>query len=198
MATPLPPLLDIPVISFGPPLPSESAKFSPKVRSSQLRRIGVVAVYWARLESCLNDLTWTVQGKNLVTGRTLTEDLDITRLLNALQNAMQTHLIGQKFSNERRSITNLITFVNATKHERNIVVHGTWAELNGNPVVGSLRSDTPHPSLVTFESCPWHRLDEIASYAIDAISVAKTLTSRLESLQQIPSPQPRQVPHKNP
>lgn len=189
MTVPLPPPLEIPIIQRPSPLPSGSFDFSPRVRLLQLRRIGLVAVCWAKLENCLNDLTWTIQGKDLATGRTQTEDLDISHLLVTLQNAMQTHLVGQKFLNERRAIVNLIEFVNATKSERNIVIHGTWAEASGIPVVGSLRADTPHLGLVTFESYPWYRLEQIASYATQANRMAQALIARLESSRGKPSPQ---------
>lgn len=189
MPAPSPPLLEIPTIQRARVLPPGTFDFSPRVTMSQLRKIGAVAVAWAKLENCLNDLTWTIQGKDLAAGRTQTEDLDISRLLVALQNAMQTHLIGPKFSNERRSIVNLIEYVNATKSERNIVIHGTWAEASGIPVVGSLRADTPHPGLVTFESYPGYRLDEIRSYATNANATGQAIISRLESLRRTPSPQ---------
>jgi len=161
--------------------------FKSRVRAPQLRRIGLVAVVWAKLENCLNDLTWTIQEKDLADGRTETEDLDISRLLVALQKAMQTYLIGPKFSNERRAISNLIQYVNSTKSERNIVIHGCWAEASGIPVVGSLRTDTHDPNFVSFESYPWYRLDAIASYAVTANATANAIISRLESLREIPS-----------
>lgn len=189
MPAPLPPLLEIPAVPRTRMIPPGTFKFSPEVSMSQLRRIGAVAVAWAKLENCLNDLTWTIQGKDLEGGRTQTEDLHISRLLVALQNAMQTCLVGQKFSNERRAIFNLIEYVNATKSERNIVIHGTWAQASGIPIVGSLRADTPHPGLVAFESYPGFRLDEIKSYAIKANAMGRAITSRLESLRETPSPQ---------
>lgn len=198
MAKPIPPLLEIPIVQHATPLPPGSFDFSSHVRPAQLRRIGLVAVCWAKLENCLNDLTWTIQGKDLTVGRTQTEDLDISRVLVALQNAMQAHLIGPKFSAERRAISNLIEFVTATKSERNIVIHGTWAEASGIPVIGSLRADTPDPSLVTFESYPWYRLDAIAAYAMNANTTGYALIARLESLRETPSPQPPQGSSSNP
>jgi len=165
---------------------------------SQLRRIGSVAVAWAKLENCLNDLTWTIQGRTLASGRTQTEDLDISRLLVALQNAMQSFLVGQKYYNERRAIFNLIEYVNATKSERNIVIHGTWAQASGLPVVGSLRAGTPDNSFVAFEHYPGYRLDEIKSYAVKANANSWAIIERLESLQQNPSSQPRSGLPNNP
>lgn len=193
MKPPLPPALEAPTIRRLPLLPpSPSFRVSPRVRMAQYRRIGEAVVAWAKLENCLNDLTWTIQGKNLASGRTATQDLQISTLLVSLQNAMQSHLVGPSFQNERKLIVNLIQYINETKDERNIIVHGTWAEFNGIPVVGSLRADTPDQSLVAFEQYPAERLVEIAKYAKNAISNGQALISRLEFLRGIPTPPRKQ------
>jgi hypothetical protein len=85
----------------------------------------------------LNDLIWTINDKDLATGRFDSQDLDTTKLLSALQKSISTNLPGPSLSNERKAITNLIDFVNNNKSERNAVIHGSWAEREGVPIVGS-------------------------------------------------------------
>lgn len=193
MVIPIPSPLEPPILrrSTVQP-PPNSGPISPNVSQNQLQLIGAVAVAWAKLENALNDLTWTVQSRRLGDGRAETEDLQITKLLTALKNAMQKHLSGLQFAQERKSIHNLISFVSKTKHERNIVIHGTWASLGSMPIVGSLRVETPDPSLVTFEHYPQERMESIEQYALSATNNAKKLTLRLESLLEIPPLQPPQ------
>jgi hypothetical protein len=156
---------------------------------SQLRRIGDVVVAWAKLENSLNDLIWTVEGNTLETGRSATEDLHISSLLTALQNAMQRHLVGDKFKPERKAILNIINFVNEVKDERNMVVHGTWATFNGVPIVGSLRAATQEKTKVTFESYPADRMRDIRDFAILGIRNVTALIDRIEALRGIRLPQ---------
>lgn len=137
----------------------------------------------------LNDLIWTVEGKTLETGRSVTEDLHISSLLTALQNAMQRYLVGDKFRLERKAILNIINFVNKVKEERNMVVHGTWATFNGVPIVGSLRAATPRKNQVTFESYPADRMRDIRDFAILGIRNVTALIDRIEALRGIRSPQ---------
>jgi len=160
---------------------------SAEMSLSHFRRIGEVVVMWGRLENALNDLVWTIQGKTLETGRTSTQDLQISPLLVALQNAMQDHLRGDKLKPERKAVLNLIAFVTETKADRNLVVHGTWASYAGTAMVGSLRADTPYPDRVTYESVTNDRLNEIANYAVQAIAFATLLIQRIEALRGTPA-----------
>lgn len=192
------PPLDIPIIKRAPVLsphaliePSgEPAKLSVIIDDEYLRLIGAVAVAWAKLENCLNDLAWTIAGKDLASGRADTQDSQITKLLSMVQTAISAHLTHAKFVNERKAITNIIKYVHATKDERNMVIHGTWARLGNMHVVGSLRADTLDPSLVTFEHYPTERLAEIKSYAVDAVQNCKSIIARLEASRHI-SPESR-------
>lgn len=185
---PVPAALIIPVTNRYPIKPPPgSGRLSRDVGMSQLRRIGEVVVAWAKLENSLNDLIWTVEGNTLETGRSATEDLHVASLLTALQNAMQRHLVGDKYKPERKAILNIIEFVNEVKDERNMVVHGTWATFNGIPIVGSLRANTQEKNKVTFESYPADRMREIRDYAISAIRNVTALIDRIEALRSAAS-----------
>ncbi len=186
----LPEPLAMPSITRGAVQPV-SGGASPHVTDDTLRAIGAVAVAWAKLENALNDLIWTSQGKDLQTGRTATQDLQITALLSTLQKTMQEHLNGDNFSNERRAVDNIIKFIHATKEERNYVIHGSWATVGNMPGVCSLRADTPSLDLVTFEHYPRKRLNEIRDYANSANKSVMALIYRLESLRENPSDAPR-------
>ncbi len=185
---PIPAPLTIPIVTRQPLEPTPvSGRLSRDVGTSQLRRIGEVVVAWAKLENSLNDLIWTVEGKTLETGRSATEDLHISSLLTALQNAMQRHLVGDKFKPERKAILNIITFVNEVKDERNMVIHGTWATFNGIPIVGYLRANTQEKSKVTFESYPADRMRDIRDFAISGIRNVTALIDRIEAFRAIHS-----------
>jgi hypothetical protein len=159
------------------------------VRPSTLRLIGSV-VSWARLEHAINDLIWTINGKTLTDGRMDTQDLDITKLLSALQRAVSTNMPGQSLQLERKSITDVINKINEFKSDRNTVVHATWAELgNAIPVVGSLRFETTRSDFVMFESFDHDRLRATAKIAFDAASNVTKIILRLEALREI-APQP--------
>jgi hypothetical protein len=190
MKPPLPPPLVIPPMRRTAPLLGPHT-FSAIIGEDQLCRIGAVAVMWAKLENCLNDLIWTIQGKNLATGRMDTQDLQITPLLAILQKTIQSNLKEDRFSNERKSIDNIIKFVHSTKIERNNVIHGTWATLGDKPVIGLLKADTPTQDLVTFEHYPAERLDDIKNYAVSAVNSIMALIHRIEALRVISSPPPR-------
>jgi hypothetical protein len=192
MKQPLPEPLTIPSLTKEPVQPRQPGiSCSPYVSDDILRAIGAVAIAWAKLENSLNDLIWTIQEKDLQTGRIETQELQITKLLSTLQNTAKSHLIGDKFSNERRALDNIIKFVHATKQERNNVIHGSWGTLGNNPILGTLKADTPSLAFVTYEHYPEERLEEIKDYAGSAIKNVMDVIYRLESLRETPSPQPK-------
>jgi len=158
---------------------------------AQLRRIGAIVVAWGKLESAINDLIWTINGKDLAKGRFDTQDLDITKLLSALQKAVSTNLPGQSLQNERKAITDIIGYIGEAKSERNAVIHGTWGELNGTPVVGSLRFETTSKEFVTFEDYSPQRMLAIEQIALDATKNCYAIIYRLEALRKKPASQLR-------
>ena len=174
-----------------PLLPTQSV--SAGVGIVQLRLIGAVAVAWAKLEHSINDLIWTIHGNDLASGRTMTEEFQITQLLVELQKASERRLKGDKFKAHRRTIMDVIAYVRATKHERNLVIHGSWGEIDGTPIAGSLREDTPDPSLITFVHFHRENMREIARYAINANAHVSFLNNQLETLLGTPSPHPGQT-----
>jgi hypothetical protein len=177
---PIPPPIVAPQVEQGHPPPDDNP--SPRVRPSTLRLIGSVVVSWARLENAINDLIWTINGKALPDGRMETQDLDITKLLSALQRAVSTNMPGHSLQLERKAITDVINKINEFKSDRNAVVHGTWGELgNAIPVVGSLRFETTRNDVVMFESFDHDRLRAIEKIAFDAARNVTLLILRLES-----------------
>jgi hypothetical protein len=187
---PIPPPIVPPHVDQGPPPPDD--KPSTRVRPSTLRLIGSVVVSWARLENIINDLIWTISGKVLTDGRLDTQDLDITKLLSALQRAVSTRMPGQSLQLERKAITDVINNINEFKSDRNAVVHAIWGELgNAVPVAGSLRFETTRNDFVMFESFDHDRLRSIEKIAFDAARNCTMLILRLEALRERPPQQPQ-------
>jgi hypothetical protein len=131
---------------------------TPRVGIGQERLIGRAVVVWARLETSLHDLIWTIQGKGLAQGREETEKHLIGRLLQELRK------IGSGSSTEtvsteiRLAVLAVVAAVKELSKDRNLIVHGTWCELDGVPTVGSLQLETIGRNEVTFESFPPDRL----------------------------------------
>jgi hypothetical protein len=178
---PIPPRLAAPKVERLPIQPPDKARTTGRVGAVQLRLIGAVAVAWGRLEHVINDLIWTVNDNDIATGRLDTQDLDITKLLSALGKAISTNLPGPSFSNERKSIADLIAFVNENKTDRNVVIHGSWAEREGVPIVGSLRFENNAGDFVTFEVYDANRMRAIERAAIDAAKNGQALIARIEA-----------------
>lgn len=124
---PIPPRLAAPKVERLPIQPPDKARTTGRVGAVQLRLIGAVAVAWARLEHVINDLIWTVNDNDIATGRLDTQDLDITKLLSALGKARSTNLPGPSFSNERKSIADLIASSMKTKQIE------TWLYMDHGP-----------------------------------------------------------------
>lgn len=187
---PIPPPITTPQIVQLPITPANPNERPTRfLRMSTLRKIGAVVVAWGRMENAINDLIWTINGKTMSSGRLDTQELDITKLLSALQKAISNNMPGDNLKNERKAITNIINKINEFKIDRNAVVHGTWAVLNHVPVVGSLRFESTHSECVTFESYDHTRLELIEKVAIEAATNAGKLIARIEALRKRPSPQ---------
>jgi hypothetical protein len=184
---PLPPLLDRPRIIQLPIQPFDPSRpINPEVSLAYLRRIGAVVVAWAKLENSINDLIWVINGKNLATGRFETQDLDLTKLLSALQRAISTNLPGDSFRNDRKSITDIIKVVSDYKVDRNSIVHGTWGRHRGKHGVCSLRFERTSDDAVTIEEFDIARLIAIEQIAVDGVRNCYFLISRLEASRETP------------
>ena len=126
----------------------------------QERLIGRAVIIWAKLEACLHDLIWTIQGKGLAEGREETEKHLVGRLLKELRK------IGSSSSTEtisteiRLAVLAVAGAVKTLSEDRNLIVHGTWGELDGVPIVGSLQLETIDRNEVTVESFPPDRLHD--------------------------------------
>jgi hypothetical protein len=129
-----------------------------RVGIGQERLIGRAVIEWARLEASLHDLIWKIQGKGLAEGREETEKHLIGRLLKELRK------IGDGSTKTalevRMAVLTVAGAVETLSKDRNLIVHGTWGELDGAPVVGSLRLETIDRNEVTFESFPPGRLGD--------------------------------------
>jgi hypothetical protein len=127
-----------------------------RVGIGQERLIGRAVVIWAMLEASLHDLIWTIGGKGLAEGRAETEKHMVGRLLKELRK------IGSESTETalevRMAVLAVAGAVTTLSKDRNLIVHGTWGELDGVPIVGSLQLETIDRNEVTFESFPADRL----------------------------------------
>ena len=160
-----------------------------------MRNIGAVVVAWAKLENAINDLIWVINGVGIVSGRLETQNLDLTKLLSSLQNAISTNMSGGSLRNERKSITDVIKTVNNYKYDRNSIVHGTWGRYKHIHGVCSLRFERKSDEFVTFEEFDLDRLRAIERIAVDGAKNCRAIISRLEaSREKSASQEPRGGP----
>ena len=71
--------------------------------------------------------------------------------------------------------------VKTLSEDRNLIVHGTWGELDGVPSVGSLRLETIDRNDVTFESFPPDRLRDFIRGVTDCRDQAMAIIAEVES-----------------
>jgi hypothetical protein len=71
--------------------------------------------------------------------------------------------------------------VKTLSEERNLIVHGTWGELDGVPTVESLRPETIDSNVVTFESFPPDRLRDFIRELTTYRDQAMAMTAQVES-----------------
>jgi hypothetical protein len=116
---------------------------TPRVGIGQERLIGRAVIIWARLEASLHDLIWTIEGKGLAEGRGETEKHMVGRLLKELRK------IGSGSTETalevRMAVLAVAGAVKTLSEDRNLIVHGTWGELDGVPTVGSLQAGDDRP-----------------------------------------------------
>jgi hypothetical protein len=154
---------------------------TPRVGIGQERLIGRAVIIWARLEASLHDLIWTVQGKGLAEGREETEKHMVGCLLKELRK------IGSGSSTEtvsteiRMAVLVVAGAVKALSEDRNLIVHGTWGELDGVPTVGSLQLETIDRNEVTFESFPPDRLRDFIRDVTACRDQAMAIIGEVES-----------------
>jgi hypothetical protein len=159
---------------------------TPRVGIGQERLIGRAVVIWARLEANLHDLIWTIRGKGLAEGRGETEKHLVGRLLEELRK------IGSGSSTEtvsteiRLAVLAIAGAVKTLSEDRNLIVHGTWGELDGVPTVGSLQLETIDRNEVTFESFPPDRLRDFIRDVTACRDQATAIIAQLESSRRGP------------
>jgi hypothetical protein len=135
---------------------------SGRVSMAQERFIGRVTVAWAKLEALLNDLIWAMTGLKIEDGRLLTERQDATRLLTILRALAERYLSDDGSPSPRSRFLDTLDFIDQLKDDRNAIIHGSWGELDGIPIIASLRLKTNSPSKVTSENYPAERMLKIA------------------------------------
>ena len=151
-----------------------------RVGLAQERLIGRAVVAWARLEASLHDVIWTIQGKGLAEGREETEKHLLGRLLKELRKigSRSTEVASTEI---RKAVLALADDVELLSDDRNLIVHGTWGELNHVPSVGSLRLETVDRNEVTFESFSPDRLydfiREVAARGDRAVAIITQVES---------------------
>ena len=127
-----------------------------------------------------------MQGKGLAEGREETEKHLVGRLLKELRK------IGNKSSTKsvsteiRLAVLAVAGAIKALSEDRNLIVHGTWGELDGVPSVGSLRPETIDRDHVTFESFPPGRLHDFIRDVTVCRDQAMAIIAQVESSRQEP------------
>jgi hypothetical protein len=152
---------------------------TPRVGIGQERLIGRAVIIWARLEASLHDLIWTIEGKGLAEGRGETEKHMVGRLLKELRK------IGSGSTETalevRMAVLAVAGAVKTLSEDRNLIVHGTWGELDGVPTVGSLQLETIDRNEVTVESFPPDRLRDFIHDVTACRDQAMAIIAQVES-----------------
>ena len=152
---------------------------TPRVGIGQERLIGRAIIEWARLEASLHDLIWTIEGKGLAEGRGETEKHLVGRLLKEFRKIGSGST--ETPSEVRMAVLAVAGAVKTLSEDRNLIVHGTWGELDGVPSVGSLRLETIDRNDVTFESFPPDRLRDFIRGVTDCRDQAMAIIAEVES-----------------
>jgi hypothetical protein len=77
--------------------------------------------------------------------------------------------------------------VKTLSEDRNLIVHGTWGELDGVPNVGSLQLETIDRNEVTFERFPPDRLRDFIRDVTACRDQVTAIIAQVESSRQGPS-----------
>jgi hypothetical protein len=160
---------------------------TPRVGIGQERLIGRAVVIWARLEASLHDLIWTIQAKGLAEGREETEKHLIGRLLKELRKSGGGSSTETVSTEIRLAVLAVAAAVKALSEDRNLIVHGTWGELDGVPTVGSLQLETIDRNEVTFESFPPDRLRDFIRDVTACRDQVTAIVAQVESSKRGPS-----------
>jgi hypothetical protein len=123
------------------------------------RLIGRVVIAWSILEASLNDLIWVISGLGMEDGRTLRERQDITDLVSTLRMLGEGHLTDQLL---KPRLGSLLDAVDNLKGDRNTIIHGSWGEIDGVPVVASFRKEASGRTEVFCEEYSHERMRKIA------------------------------------
>ena len=110
----------------------------------------------------LHDLIWTIAGKGLAEGRAETEKHLVGRLLKELRKIGSGST--ETASEVRMAVLAVAGAVKTLSEDRNLIVHGTWGELDGVPTVGvvlQLEDDRHSNERHPFESFPPDRLRDL-------------------------------------
>jgi hypothetical protein len=156
---------------------------TPRVTMMQERLIGRVVVVWAKLEGMLNDLIWVIQGKEMADGRTETDRMQITRLIETLRNLVRDVLVPEAMLDESTRTTALLDEIDNIKKQRNLIIHGMWGEIHGIAAVGSLRAKTDDPNNVVYEYWPPTSMIAFADQTARCRDEALRLVERIETLR---------------
>ena len=104
----------------------------------QERLIGRVVVVWAKLEGMLNDLIWAIQGKAMADGKKRhRKNANYAPDQNSKKSS-ERHSYPKGLSEESAQTTALLDEIDNIKNQRNLIVHGTWGQLDGVAAVKSL------------------------------------------------------------
>jgi hypothetical protein len=126
------------------------------------RLIGRVVSRWAKLEAAMSDLIILITGLNFEDGRLFTERQDATRLIAILRTLAERYLSDEGTPSPRSKFLDTLDKIEHLKEDRNNIVHGSWGEIDGVPIMLSLRAKNEDPKNITGETYPRHRMNGIA------------------------------------
>jgi hypothetical protein len=170
-----------------PPIqPYRGQKVTPDISMSHERLIGRVVSAWAKLETVMQQLVWTLTGLSFEDGRTLTGRQGPDWLIAVLRSLAERYISDEGNPSQRHKLLDILDIVDQRRVDRNDVVHGSWGRMDGAHIVGSLRSKTPDLSNVTTETFNAARLRAIVDDINRCGAFIYVLTELLEASRETP------------
>ena len=152
------------------------------------RLIGRVVVAWSKLESCMEDLIWSLLEIEIEEGRIMTARVDTVGKIRMLRELGELEMPEEMF----HRLSPALDEIDVLRDDRNFIVHGSWARMKPQwvHVAVSLRPKAPYPDQAVSETFSEARMLAI----IDGIDRTKwVLIGLMRELHALPgrSPPPR-------
>jgi hypothetical protein len=162
-----------------------------RVGMAHERFVGRVVTEWAKLEALLNDLIWTMTGLKIEDGRLLTERQDASRLIAILRGLSERYLIDEGTPSPRSRFLDALDIIDQLREDRNLIIHGAWGEVDGIPILLSLRAKPDAPANIAGETYPPSRMVKIAVDIGRCIKIMNAFLGIFESSRKKTSAEPK-------